>query len=501
MSRKSKRKKSERSAAGEPVTKAAQEPLAAVRDIPKTSQTPTLAVGVHGQTIVGGFIQTDEKDASLIGRQRYVTFSNMFNVSIVSTGVRYFLNLVAKAAWRAEPSDPENPESVRLAELVEDIMHDMPTPWHRIVKSAAMFRYYGFALLEWIAKLRDDGVMGMADIQRRPQATIEQWDVENDGTVRGAVQRSPQTFEEIYLPRSRLIHMVDDALSDSPEGLGLFRHLAEPVKRIRKYLQLEGWGYENDLRGIPIVRAPLMALAIAVKNGDIDQADADALKKPLEDFIDVHARNPEIGMMIDSQTWQSSDEANRPSGMPQFDASLLDGGNYSLEEVAAAIQRTNMEMARLLGIEHMLLGADGVGSLALAKDKSDNFALTVDSTLREIRETFQRDFLGPIWELNGWPEELKPKLQTEQITNRDINRISEALVALAEIGVVLSRQDKATNEYLALIGLSPLPALEEVDPDMAAARKVEAGLEQSADSKAQAATNAAETAPASPESD
>lgn len=476
-----------------------QDPTAAVTDVPKTASTPMLAVGVHGQNIVQGVIQTNELDASLIGREKYITFSNMFNISIITTGVRYFLHLCGKARWRAEPAD-ESPEAIKRAEFVEDVMHDMETPWHTIVKHCAMFRNYGFDIEEWTAKIRKDGLIGYKDIQKRAQSTIERFDVETDGTVLGVVQRNPQTFEEIYIPRSRIIYLRDDALSDSPEGLGLFRHLVEPVKRLNKYLQLEGWGYENDLRGIPIVKAPLMALAEAVNAGTITQEQSDALQQPLKDFIDLHGRNPEMGLLIDSQTWQTADEAARPSGMPQFDLSLLDGGTYSLEEIASAINRLNQDIARMLGIEHMLLGFDGVGSLALAKDKSDNFAQTVDATLREIRETFQRDFLGPLWELNGWSDETKPKLQSEQVTNRDITRIGQALNAMSSIGIVLSREDRAITEYLDLIGLSPLPNMADVDPELAEGMNIERGLQVSAGEKAaaEAAKVSAEAAAKAP---
>jgi hypothetical protein len=261
------------------------------------------------------------------------------------------------------------------------------------------------------------------------------------------------------------------------------------VKRLRQFHTLEAWGFDQNLKGIPIVKAPLIALAMAVKRGDITQAQHDGILAPLKELIDVHSRNPEMGLMIDSQTWQSSDEAMRPSGMPQFDVGLLDGGTYSLEEIAAAIIRINQEIARLLGIEHLLLGSDGVGSLALAKDKSDNFALMVDSTLREIKVTMNRDYLGPLWEVNGWPEDLKPTLEHEKITNRDIARIGDALGALVKSGVQFSRHDRAVTEFLELIGFSPLDKLEDIDPEMAERLRVKDGLQQSADN---AATSAAQ---------
>lgn len=459
---------------------------------------PTVTQGVHGTIITGGFIQSDERDATLRGVRKYKEFSDLLaNINVLATGVRFFLNLISKAKWRVVPPENSGEAGEQIATTIDNMMHDMETPWHRVIRRMAMFKFYGFAIGEWTAKLRDDGNIGYADIGTRPQRTIEQWDVEDDGKVRGFIQRSPQTFDEIYLQRDRCIYMVDDSLDDSPEGMGLFRHLVENGRRLRRYLQLEGFGYENDLRGIPIARAPLMELAKAVTAKEITQAQADALTKPLEDFIEEHAKNPQLGMMLDSVTWQSQGEEQKPTGTPQWNLQLLDGGTYSLEEIASAIIRINLEIARLLGIEHLLLGADGTGSLALAKDKSDNFALCVDSAMREIRETFNRDFLRPLFILNGWDMALMPKFQTEQITNRDITRIGEALTSLSNAGIELSRNDEVVTEFLDLIGFSPLLPLKDVDPDLDAKNRVVAGLEQSADNKA--AAKKTEPVPTAPE--
>src|SRR3546814_20251145 len=57
--------------------------------------------------------------------------------------------------------------------------------------------------------------------------------------------------------RAKIVYAVDDTLSDSPEGLGLFRHLAKTAYRLETFLSLEEIGFTTDLRGIPVARAPL----------------------------------------------------------------------------------------------------------------------------------------------------------------------------------------------------------------------------------------------------
>ncbi len=435
-------------------------------DVQAQSLIPEQSIGVPGTAIFGGIIQAIEKDSRLTGRNRYKTFSDfLVNIEIIGAGVRYFLNLVAKAAWTAEPAD-ESDEARRLADLVEDMMHDMARPWHRVIRRAAMYRFYGFSVQEWTAKHRDDGNMGMADIEPRPQITIERWDTERSGEVIAAIQRSPQSGEELPIPREKLVYMIDDSLSDSPEGLGLFRHIVDASKRLRRYQQLEGFGFENDLRGIPILRGPFTELAKMVTAGSITEEQKTALEQPLKDFLDAHIKNPNLGMMLDSQTWQTQDERKTPTTVKQWDIELLDGGTYSLAEIAKAITRIETGIARVLGVEHLILGANSAGSFALSKDKTQSFGLIIDSTLTELTAQFQKDFLGPIWKLNGWDEKLKPTLKTKQVSYRDIEQITGALRDLASAGVVLDRDDDLVKEVLGLLGLSALVPMLMNDPDM-----------------------------------
>ena len=438
-----------------------------IPDIQRPSVSPTDTIGDGGTVFIGGFIQELDKDADLRGREKYKTFSDLLaNITVVATGVRYFLNLVAKAKWKVEPPEDSGEKGEELAATVREMLDDMETSWHRIVRRAAMYRFYGFSIQEWTAKRREDGLIGMLDIESRPQITIERWDTDEHGRVLGALQRIPQTMHEEYLPVEKLVYLVDDSLTTSPEGLGLFRHIVDAGRRLRRLLQLEGFGYEGDLKGIPIARAPLTDLDNMVKTGKISKAKAQSLITSLETFVKNHIKNPELGALLDSKTYVTTDERKTPSNTRQWDVELLDGGTYSLAEVAVAIIRLNLEIARLFGIEHLLMGDGKAGSHALSRDKSRNFALIVDSVLKEMSEQFEKDILGPLWDLNGWDPDLKPSLKTESTADQDPEQISSALRDLATAGIVLDRQDEAVQEIMDLVGLSRFLPLAEIDPDM-----------------------------------
>ncbi len=424
----------------------------------------TTTVGAPGFAIYGGFIVEHEKDSRLSGIEKYRTYSDMLaNVAIVAAGVRFFLNIIADAEWKIEPAkegdnDP-TPEAKKIADSVKDIMHSMETPWHRVVRRAAMFRFYGFSVQEWTAIRRPDGALGFKDIEPRPQITIERWETDRSGNVIGIVQRSPQTMKDIYLPREKCVYAVDDTLDDSPQGLGLFRHLAKSAARLERYEILEGWGFERDLRGTPIGRGPLTELEKLVNSGQLSSDQAQALRNPIETWIRNAMKGKDTSLFLDSAPYRAAGENQQvaPGGSKQWDIELLNGSGGPHMEIAKAIERVNRELARVLGVEQMLLGSTNTGSFALSKDKTEAFGKLVDATVKELVALFEADFLNPLFDLNGWDRKLKPKFKPDKMQHRDIVKIAETLKSLAAAGATIMPNDPVINEVRDLIGLSHAP--------------------------------------------
>ncbi len=418
---------------------------------------PKQTAGVGGTQVVGGYLVSVEKDSTLVGRQKYERFAEILtNVSIVGAAVRNFLNLCGSVQWKVEPNEDGGARAEEIADTIAAIFDDMTRPWHRVVRTAAMYKFQGFSMQEWTAKLRDDGVIGLLDVESRPCFTIEQWDIDPTGTLLGVIQRSPQTGESIYLPRSKLFYMLDDAVKDTPEGLGLFRHLIEPAKRLQRYLQLEGFGFETNLKGIPIGRAPLEQLHQAVKDGLMSEDESAQRRAALESFLENHVRTPSTALMLESDTFRTLDESASPSAVRKWDMELLqgDGGESWSVAIGTSIMRVTREIARLLSSEHLLLGESGAGSLAMHKDKTSQFSQMVDSTIQEIVEAVEADLLPALFELNGWPEDAFPVLKTSSVAQRDIVELTDSLAKLAQAGATMSPDEEAIGELFDLMGLT-----------------------------------------------
>jgi hypothetical protein len=436
---------------------------------------PMVSEGSPGVAVFGGYVNEVETNAKVAGHEKWRTYSNLLaNTSIVAASVRYFLNLLAKAEWNVQPAD-DSEEAKRIAEWFEAAIKDMETPWHRVVRRAGLYRYYGFSIQEWTAKRAEDGSIGIKDVESRPQHTIERWAVDESGTVVGVFQRSPQTFEEIPLDRKRLVYLVDDSLTDSPEGMGLFRHVVEAVERLREYEHLEGIGFETDLRGIPIGKAPIQELRKQVQSGAMSNEQMETQLDALREFLRKHKRSANLALMIDSKVYESSGDTRAPSGQPQWGMDLLKAGATSAPELAAAIQRLNREVARILGTENILLGESGAGSLAMAEDKSNQFALIIDSTLKELAEGFNSDLVKPFVVLNGWDPKMAPKLKPQKIQHSSVAEVTQALKDLAAAGAVMGPDDPAINEVRNMLGLTEID-LEKAAEDAA----INADLERKA---------------------
>jgi hypothetical protein len=420
---------------------------------------PTESLGHPGTAVYGGYVIERDNDPKLTGVERYRTFSEILaNCSVAAAGVRYFLNLTAKATWAFIPAD--HPRGEELAKLAEEMLtKDPDTSWARIIRRAAMYRFYGFSIQEWTAKRRPDGLLTFSDIAPRAQMTIERWDINTDGSINGVTQRNPQDQQETYLPRGKFLYLVDDSLNDDPTGLGLFRHIVKPVRALFRYEQLEGFGFESDLRGIPVGKAPYSEIRQQVLDGKITEAEGKQAVAALEAFIEKHIKNPELGLLLDSEPFASTDEATRPSSIPKYEVELLKGSPTGLPDIAKAIDRINKEIARVLGVEAIILGDGNAGSNALSQDKTNQFSLTVDSTLAELADSVSKDLLEVLWNLNGWPEEAMPELKPEAVQYRDIEQITIALRNMANSGAILAPEDPAINEVRALIGLSPADEL------------------------------------------
>jgi hypothetical protein len=421
--------------------------------------------GGDGVQAYGGYLVDNERRPELTGSRKWITYGNATNTAIVATGLRRTLDLLAGTEWHAEPNEYGGRNAQRGADLVTKglLKASLPKPWSTVVRKAALYKYYGFSLHEWSTKRASDGKIVFADIAHRPQYTVDRWDKPDERMPWQAVSQLTRTGNRWVIPRERLFYAVDDMLTDSPDGTGLMRHIIELVRKLGVFEGLEALAYETDLRGMPIGRAPigeLVAKAVADSGGDRAKVQSYVTERTqkLANALQAIVKTPDKlqYLLLDSASYTGADE-NTFSAIQKWGFDLLKGESNGVPEVAAAIGRIQLEIARVLGIEFAMVGGnDSAGSFGMHADKTSAFATTLQTTLTELAAFATNDLARTLVGLNGLDvETCTPKLVAEPISMDAIEGVCRSLAMLSQAG--LQPDDEAIGVLRRRMHLPPAP--------------------------------------------
>lgn len=428
----------------------------------KPEPTPvTAAQGTGGIASFGGFLDSKEKNSDLTGPQKYVTYGDvMRNATIVAAAARAHDALITGVGWSLKPG--VGPLANQYAERVDQMIktEQSSQPWNQTIGMLARHKWLGFAVVEKVLEKMPDGFNAYTQFEDRPQFTVEQWDLEpRSGHVNGFIQRDPTTGELTYLERWRCVYMADKSVANTPEGVGMLRHVVETWRELKRLIQLEGWAYETDLRGIPIGTAPIGVLDEMVKRKIITEADKALKLKGLVDFVKNHVRNPSLGIVLDSGVYTDQGPNRTPAVGKMWGLELAKGDGSGLAEINTVIDRKQREMARAIGWEHLMLGGDGKGSNAQHADKTAGVREVMNSTLATIGWQLDHDVIRPVADANGWDRTQLPCFVPDALQLRSVQEIVDALEGMARSGAVILSNDPVVNQVRGMLRLVEQPKI------------------------------------------
>jgi hypothetical protein len=352
--------------------------------------------------------------------------------------MRHFLETCWQESWTLEPAKGDK----RYVGYVREMLfEDLETPLAEVCQRAARYRFTGFSLQEWTAKLKN-GRFTLKTISARPAESIAYWQLDEAGNLVSVTQRLQFSGKEVVIPAEKLLHLADNFMTESPAGRGVLRDLRKTAELYTYYLGLEKDMFIGDTRGIPIGYAPIGEM------GD----DVSALK-PMMDFLNDHERSENLSMLLDSSTYISTDESGKPSTNKKWSVELLRGGTTSQSPLYATIERLQHEMARVLGIENMLLGSGSSGSFALADNKSESFYGVAAMAMCLFAGNLRTQVLGPLFDANGWPREKMPFLRPGDQKRKDPAALADIILKLSQARQVDRREDPAFNDIRRRAGL------------------------------------------------
>lgn len=379
-------------------------------------------IGRSGLNRWGGHV-FEEFHRNLAGSKAAKVYREMeSNDPIVGSILFAVTSLMRQVAWRVEPADPTRPSALAAAELLEEELAQLETPWDDVISEALTMIPYGWAYLETIYRVRPDGRFGWRAFEGRSQDTLDEWAFDRmTGKCLGWWQLSPPDFQRVFLPLDKGIHFRTRKNKDNPEGRSMLRSAYRPWFFKKRIEEVEGIGIERDMAGLPVMEVPAEIMA---PNAN---AENTALRALAESIVKGVRMDERMGLVLPA----SVDSEGKPTG---WKFSLLTSGGRRAVDTNVTITRYDQRIAMTMLAQFILLGMDKVGSFALAESATGMFAVALGSILNTMEEAIHTQGTRELMRLNGVADEDVPRIVHGDIEKQDLGKLATALKDLVAAG-------------------------------------------------------------------
>jgi len=338
--------------------------------------------------------------------------------------------MVGGAEWTVKP--PKDPNAVEqdAAEHGQRVLFSFPSaPWsHTIHHVSGTMSWAGFAILEAVYALDDDGRVVVRRFAPRLPHSISKWNwndadgrldsIEQD--VMGPNGRAPKP-----IPRDHLIHFILLPWGDDPRGLSPMRPVYKPGWLKGEYERIDGVAYERQGVGIPEATVP-------------DNAQADTIREA--ESICQSVRANEQGFIVHKESIKFN---------------MVDMKSEGTKDCDAAIRRCDEQIARAFQAAVLMLGTTASGSRALGAELGEMFLLSIEAHHKAIADPLNA-LLARLTLWNFGPGVRPPTLiATSPYHRRDPESMARLYAILRNVGFPLGANDAAHVRKLAVLPEDP----------------------------------------------
>lgn len=414
-----------------------------------------MEIGSSGLHQFGGEIQQDFL-RQLRGKQAYANYREMADNDPVVGAMLHAIEMLIRAVdWSVEPSDDADERAVAEAEFVSSCLTDMSTSWADTLAAILGFLVYGYSYHEIVYKRRQgftkdprtrskysDGRIAWRKLPTRSQETIDRWELDPNGGIRGAYQMDPNSPKKgvTFLPIEKCLLFRTTSKLNNPQGRSILRNAFIPWYYKRRIQEIEAIGIERDLAGLPVALVPPQLLSNAATAEE--RAALDAIKQIVRNVKRDEQEGIVFPLAYDPET-----------GNPAYDLKLLSTGGRRQFDTDAIIGRYDQRIAMTVLADFLLLGHEAVGTQALSVSKVDLFVRSLDAFLSEIAEVMNQHAIPRLMRLNGVDEGLSPTLTWSTPKSVDLGAIGSFVTSLAQAGAPLFPDENLEGYLRSIAGL------------------------------------------------
>lgn len=387
-------------------------------------------LGVTGATPWGraAYVETDP---ALVGSAAIKTYDTMRRDDPTGAMLYQVLALpIRMVAWHVEPGG-ESVADQEAADFVWSALNDMRQPFNEWLADVCQMFIYGWAQFWIVLKRRTernsrtpDGRIGIDWLEMVNQRAFLDWEYAEDGWLVGTQVLDRQN-NTITVPLEGSLFFHTSPEGGDPAGISIYRAAVRPWTYKRRLEQVEGIGLYRRWAGFPDVELPPGATTRAdVADGEVSDEERG------EDLVEAIYRDEMMGVV-------------RPSGW-----TLNFGGPQGNVDstMGDTIMRKDIEMARAVLAQFMLVGLQKVGTQSLAGTLFDAFMLSIEAYLESIRDEMG-DLVALLLRWNDFPGLTEPpRIEYSSPRQLDLGAVAQYLQTL--LGAGLLTPDASLEAFL-----------------------------------------------------
>lgn len=327
-------------------------------------------LGSTGLAEFSGQIQEDFL-RELRGREAYKRYNEMrLNSPIISAMLIAYEQAIRKVSWEFASDDENDPR----VELLNEARDNLTYSWNDHITEALTMLPFGHSIFEIVYERVGSKVL-WRKFAPRGQDTVFQWGIDGEGGLTGFTQMAAPSYKTVFLPIEKLILYRTRVEKNNPEGRSILRSAWIPYYYAKHIGQIEAITIERDGAGLPVIKLPQGV-------STDDEAKAEKVVRNI--------RNDEQAGVTLPAGWEI--ELLASAGSKQIDTDKV-------------IRRYESRMLMSALAQFLQLGQDGTGSLALSRDQTDFFNMSVNSLADIIANTFTKFAIPRLLKLNGYDPE------------------------------------------------------------------------------------------------
>lgn len=390
-------------------------------------------LGGSGTFNFGGFIRGEDFNPQMDGPTAIKNLDEMRRSDAQSHAALEVVKMPIRTAnYEVDPADPEDPESVAIANFVKwNLFDGMTTTWDDVVRQSLLMLDFGFMLFEKVWTVQEEGeykeFVVLHKLAPRPPKTLWQWFTDEDGSLLSVKQLTVKagTYQFLDIPASKLVRFTFQQEGDNFAGISMLR-TAYPHWLIKKQLYVID-AIRATRYGVGIPRAKLQP---GYKPTAEDRAAMAQMLQGLSSHQHAYLIQP-----------------------PQVEVDILmPQGVRGGVELLSSIDHQNEQITRNILAQFLDMGGKSQGgSRALGASAMDFFLNAIESIANQLCDVLNKQVVKDLVDMNFTTTKY-PTIRAVGIGDPNVQALATAAQALAASGLLTP--DKATeNTFRSLMNL------------------------------------------------